>query len=82
MRQFVKLAAAAANGELRDALLALERDLEVVKKKVNGGLLSCIGADAPSLAGVARQADLLEISNSVQDKVDRGELQVCNSPNT
>lgn len=76
MRQFVKMAAAAANGELRDALLALERDLEVVKKKVNGGLLACIGADVPSITGMARQQDLLEVSNSVGTKVDRGELQV------
>lgn len=76
MRHFVKLAASAANGELRDSLLALERDLEVVKKKLNGGLLACIGADAPSVAGMARQQDLLEVSNSVGTKVDRGELQV------
>ena len=75
MRQFVKMAAAAANGELRDAILALERDLEVVKKKLNGGLLACLGADAPSVAGMARQQDLLEVSNSVGTKVDRGELQ-------
>ncbi|NJR41798.1 MAG: hypothetical protein HC767_03180 [Akkermansiaceae bacterium] len=76
MRQFVKMAASAANGELQDALLALERDLEVVKKKVNGGLLACLGADAPSLTGMARQQDLLEVTNSLGSKVDRTELQV------
>ena len=76
VRQFVKMAAAAANGELRDSILALERDLEVVKKKLSGGLLACLGADAPSVAGMARQQDLLAVSATVGGKVDRGELQV------
>jgi hypothetical protein len=80
MRQFVKQAASAANGELRDALLALERDLEVLKKKVNGGLLAALGADAPSLAGAARQADVLALTSALGDKVDRGELQVRTDP--
>ena len=61
--------------ELQQAVRLLERDTEVIKKKLSGGLLAALGADAAALAGAARQADLLEVVAAVEGKIGRGEVQ-------
>jgi hypothetical protein len=56
------------------ALRLLERDTEMLKKKLTSGLLAALGADGAALAGAARQSDLLEVVAAVERKVERGEL--------
>lgn len=67
---------AAAGGEVRAAVLALERDIEVLKKRMAGSLVAALGADSAALAGAARQADLIALSEAMEKKLGRGDAQV------
>eukprot|EP00892_Ulva_mutabilis_P012383 jgi/Ulvmu1/9517/UM053_0005.1 len=66
---------AAAGGEVRAAVLALERDVEVVKKRLSGSLAAALGVDAAALAGAARQSDVSSLSEIVEQKLGRSEAQ-------
>jgi hypothetical protein len=66
---------AASVSELHQALRLLERDTEMIKKKLTGGLLAALGADAAALAGAARQSDLLEVVAALERKVEKDEVQ-------
>ena len=61
--------------QFADVMKLLERDVEMLKKKLSGGLASAMGADLTALSGVARQTDLLEVLSVVEHKADRGEVQ-------
>ena len=76
-RSAAEAAAAARIGdaELQTALRTLERDTELLKRKLSGGLLSALGVDGAALAGAARQSDLLEVVAAVDRKVDKAEVQ-------
>lgn len=67
---------AAAGGDVRTAVLALERDIEVLKKRMAGSLVAALGADSAALAGAARQADVLALSEAMEKKLSRGDAQV------
>jgi hypothetical protein len=47
--------------EMAESLKLLERDLEMVKRKLSGGFAAALGADPQALTGAARQVDLLEV---------------------
>lgn len=66
---------ASSISELQQALRLLERDTEMIKKKLTGGLLAALGADAAALAGAARQSDLLEVVAVLERKVEKEEVQ-------
>lgn len=67
---------AAAGGEVRAVVLALERDVEVLKKRMSGSLAAALGVDAAALAGAARQSDVTSLAAAVENKLSRSEAQV------
>jgi hypothetical protein len=52
------IAGRAKDAEVAEALRALERDMELLKRRVTGSLVAALGADGAALAGAARQEDL------------------------